>query len=172
MGVQGQEEQDLSSVRLCALGYSQIPGIDFSDNVAPVFHDVTFQIVLTRKLVEKVSSKTIDVETAFLYGDLDEEIYMEIPKGYDEAHPDENTDGLCCLLNKAMYGLVQAARQFWKKFVTEFVKQGFEANEADPCLLYCKNELGICLVVMYVDDMLIVENEESIKMFQENWKSV
>ena len=54
-------------VRLCALGCSQIPGIDFSDNFAPVIHDVTFRIVLTRKLVEKLSSKRIDVETAFLY---------------------------------------------------------------------------------------------------------
>ena len=44
---------------------------------------------MTRKLVEKLSSKTIDVETAFLYGDLDEEIYMEMPKGYEEANSKE-----------------------------------------------------------------------------------
>ena len=65
-------------------------------------------------------------------------------------------------MEKAMYGLVQAARQFWKRFVKELVEQGFHASEADPCLPYRKNELGICIVVMYVDDMLIVGDEESI----------
>ena len=158
--------------RLCALGYSQIPGVDFSDNFAPVIHDVTFRIVLTRKLVENLSSKTLDIETAFLYGELDEEIYMEIPKGFEEVYPSEETQGMCCFLNKAMYGLVQAARQFWKRFVKELVGQGFQASVADPCLLYRKDEKGICIVVMYVDDMLLVGNEESIQNVSEELEKV
>ena len=60
--------------RLVALGYSQIPGVDYTDNFAPVAHDVSFRIALARMMVEKLDSLVMDVETAFLYGDIEEEI--------------------------------------------------------------------------------------------------
>ena len=59
--------------RLVALGYSQIPGVDYTDNFAPVAHDVTFRIALARMRVEKLDSLVMDVETAFLYREIDEE---------------------------------------------------------------------------------------------------
>ena len=62
--------------RLVALGYSQIPGVDFTDNFAPVAHDVSFRIALARMMVEKLDSLVMDVETAFLYGDIEEEIFI------------------------------------------------------------------------------------------------
>ena len=60
--------------RLIALGYSQIPGLNYTDNFAPVAHDVSFRIALARMMVEKLDSLVMDVETAFLYGDIEEEI--------------------------------------------------------------------------------------------------
>ena len=62
--------------RLVALGYSQIPGVDYIDNFAPVAHDVSFRIDLARMMVEKLDSLVMDVETAFLYGDIEEEIFL------------------------------------------------------------------------------------------------
>ena len=62
--------------RLVALGYSQIPGVDYTDNFAPVAHDVSFRIALARMMVEKLDILVMDVETAFLYGDIEEEIFM------------------------------------------------------------------------------------------------
>ena len=53
--------------RLVALGYSQIPGVDFTDNFAPVAHDVSFRIALARMMVEKLDSLVMDVETAFVF---------------------------------------------------------------------------------------------------------
>ncbi|KAL7577258.1 hypothetical protein ACA910_003579 [Epithemia clementina (nom. ined.)] len=155
--------------RLVALGYSQMPGVDFSDNFAPVVNDVTFRIVLTRKLVEKLAALSIDVETAFLYGELEEEIYMTVPDGYAEV-TEEEIDGAvyCCALLKSIYGLVQAARQFWKKFVSELKKLGFKASEADPCLLFRRDEKGICILIMYVDDMLSVGNRASLESLKES----
>ena len=58
--------------RLDALGYRQIPGIDYTDNFAPVAHAVSFRIALARMMVEKLDSLVMDVETAFLYGDIEE----------------------------------------------------------------------------------------------------
>ena len=62
-----------------ALGYSQIPGVDCPDHFAPVAHDVSFRIALARMMVEKLDSLVMDVETTFLYGDIEEEIFMKSP---------------------------------------------------------------------------------------------
>ena len=61
-----------------ALGYSQIPGVDYTDNFAPVAHDVSFRIALARMMVEKLDSLVMDVETAFLYGDIGRNLH-EVP---------------------------------------------------------------------------------------------
>ena len=63
-------------------------------------NDVTFRIALTRMMMENLDSMIMDVETAFLYGDLDEEIYMEVPLGLDEVYPNSiNENETCFLLN-------------------------------------------------------------------------
>ena len=67
--------------RYVALGYCQIPGVDYTDKFAPVAHDISFRIALARMMVEKLDSLVMDVETAFLYGDIEEEIFMKSPVG-------------------------------------------------------------------------------------------
>ena len=131
-------------VRLVALGYSQIPGVDYTDNFAPVAHVVSFRIALARMMVGKLDNLVMDVETAFLYGEIDEEISMKSPVGMEEIDPGSSSED-CYQLLKGIYGLCQAARQFWKKFVNT-VKQepfGFQVIPADPCMLFKENELGV-----------------------------
>ena len=67
-----------------------------------------------------ISAKIVDIETAFLYGDLEEEIYMECPQGMSEVKKDD-----CIILNKCIYGLVQAACQYYKKAVEILKSSGF-----------------------------------------------
>ena len=105
-----------------ALGYSQIPGVDYTDNFAPVAHDVSFRIALARMMVEKLDSLVMDVETAFLYGDIEEESFMKSPIGMEEINPESSPED-CYQLKKGIYGLCQAARQFWKKFVDTIKKE-------------------------------------------------
>ena len=152
--------------RLVALGYSQIPGIDCTGIFAPVAHDVSFRIVLARMMVEKLDSLVMDMETAFLYGEIDEEIFMKSPVGMEEIDPGSSSED-CYQLLKGIYGLCQAARQFWKKFVNT-VKQepfGFQVSHADPCMLFKENELGVCIIIIYVDDILIIGKKEQIQDF-------
>ena len=66
------------------LGYSQIPGVDLSGNYAPIGNDVNIQEVMVLGLMFGLHAVLLDVETAFLYGKLEKEIYMEIPSGYEE----------------------------------------------------------------------------------------
>ena len=79
-------------------------------------------------MVYKLKSKIIDIETAFLNGELEEEIYMSTPAGV-QSGPDE-----CVLLTKSIYGLVQSARQFFKKLREVLLSIGFTQSQADPCL--------------------------------------
>ena len=143
--------------RLVALGYSQIPGVDYTDNFAPVAHDVSFRITLTRMMVEKLDSLVRDVETAFLHGDIEEEISMKSPVGMEEIDPGSSPED-CYQLKKGIYGLCQGARQFWRNVVDTKKKEpfGFTVSAADPCMLFKENNLGICIIIMYVDDMLII----------------
>ena len=78
--------------RLVALGYSKIPGVDYTDNFAPVVHDVSFRIALARMMVEKLDNLVMDVEASFLYGEIDEEIFMKSPAGMEEIEPGSSSE--------------------------------------------------------------------------------
>ena len=143
--------------RLVACGYSQIPGIDFSASYSPVINDITFRMLLLAMIYFGLTGKIVDVETAFLYGDLEEEIYMECPPGMMGI-----TSAQVLLLLKCIYGLVQAARQYHKKFVTILKSIGFTGGDVDPCLFVRKTKEGICFVGIYVDDNLLIGNSKAI----------
>ena len=93
--------------RLVALGYSQTPGVDFTDNFALMVNDITFHLMLSRKLIEKLSTRIIDVEMALLYGELEDKICMETPVGYAECDYEIEEDEF--FLDKGIYSLVPAA---------------------------------------------------------------
>ena len=68
----------------------------------------------------------------------------------------------CLILQKEIYGLVQAARQFWKKIVDKMPVGGFKLSEADPFMLHKEDEKGVCITIINIDDMLIIGKEEVI----------
>jgi hypothetical protein len=80
-------------------------------------------------VIWKLEASIVDVETAFLHGELQEKIYMNIPEGmsYDSKH--------CLLLTKTIYGLVQSAREFYEKLISTIELIGFKGDTSDPCLL-------------------------------------
>jgi hypothetical protein len=115
--------------RLVACGYSQIPGVNFNESFAPVVNDASFRIILCAKLLWDLQASIVGVETAFLHENLQEEIYMNIPKGMSQ---DDNN---CLLLKKTIYGLVQSAREFYNKLLSTLKSMGFTEYKSDPCLL-------------------------------------
>ena len=137
--------------RLVAKGYTQIPGIDFTDNFAPVINDVTFRMMIVLMIVKGWQGRIIDVVTAFLNGDLEEEVYLEVPEGYNGCNENE-----CLLLLKSMYGLAQSARQWWKKIVSVLKSIRFKLSLADPCLMVWKKEDKMVVITIYVDDCLVI----------------
>ena len=91
--------------RLVALGYSHIQGVDYTDNFAPVAHGVTFCFALAMMMVEKLECLVMDVETAFLYEEIDKEIFMKSPVGMEEIDPGSSSED-CYQLLKCYIWLV------------------------------------------------------------------
>jgi len=145
--------------RLVACGYSQVHGVDYNQVFSPVVNDVTFRIMLIAKMMWKLDSYQFDVETAFLLGDLEEEIYMECPPGMN-SHWDE-----CLRLWKCIYGLVQAARQFYKHWASIMVKLGFRISAADPCLFSRGMAQTIIIICLHVDDGFSLGKVEELLHF-------
>jgi hypothetical protein len=102
--------------------------VDFSESYSPVANDITIRLLLVAMILFGLSAKIVDVETAFLYGELEEE-YMENPEGLEDSNDDE-----ALLLLTTIYGLVQAARQYYKKARGILRKIGFTGGDVDPCL--------------------------------------
>ena len=137
--------------RIVAKGFSQVPGEDFTETFSSVAKFNTLQIFLTLAAFMDYEIHQVDVVTAYLRGNLDEEIYMRVPDGVEKLG-----SGRFWLLKKALYGLKQAGRQ-WKKRLHEVLsKLGFIHAFADDCL-YLKHENGkiTLLVLVYVDDMAV-----------------
>jgi len=157
--------------RLVCLGYSQIPGVDFSDNYAPVGNDITFRVIMVLRLMYNLHAVLLDVETAFLYGKLEEEIYMEIPTGFKEVYTNPGNDKVL-VLKMEMYGLVQAARQWFKRLSDVLITLGYNPCESDPCLMYRIDEEVLCIILMYVDDNLIVGSRKAIEKATKEIKAI
>ena len=109
--------------RLVTQGYAQIPGINHKDNFSPVIYKTTFRLILVLWATYNWEAEIIDIETAFLYGDLEKEIYLRIPEGYREYSARYLDGEACLLLDHTIYRLVQAAHQFFKKLVEVLVKK-------------------------------------------------
>ena len=122
---------------MVACGYSQIPGVHFTENYSPVIHDISARILIIIMIIFGLQGKLVDVETAFLYGDLKEEVYMDCPEGMVDIAEDE-----ALLLQSTIYGLVQSARQYHKKATSVLKELGFTGGTVDPCLFYRETEKG------------------------------
>lgn len=151
---------DKYKARLVVKGFSQRAGVDYKQNFSPVAKMGTIRSIPVIAASEKMSLTQFDVSTAFLYGDLDEKIYIRQPEGYGDG------SNKVCLLQKNLYGLKQAPRCWNKRFGNFLSRLRFRKSEADPCL-FIRESNGLKLIlVLYVDDGLIAASDkEDLKKF-------
>ncbi|KAL0383034.1 UNVERIFIED_CONTAM: Retrovirus-related Pol polyprotein from transposon TNT 1-94 [Sesamum calycinum] len=143
---------DKFKARLVAKGFKQKEGIDYFDTYSPVARLTTIRVLIALASVYNLSIHQMDVKTAFLYGELEEEIYMDQPEGF-VAHGNERK---VCKLVKSLYGLKQAPKQWHEKFDQTILAFGFTVNENDKCI-YCKVKGDrIIILCLYVDDILLI----------------
>ena len=134
-----------------ACGNFQVPGRDFGDVWAPVVRRATLLCLLSHAAAEGLQMHQLDVETAFLNGPVVEELYVREPKGYERGHP-----GQVLRLRKAVYGLRQAARQWFLELVKLMDQMGMRQCTADPCLFMADVDGERIYVLVYVDDILLI----------------
>ena len=144
--------------RLVAKGFSQKEGIDFSETFAPVVKFVTIRCILAISASLDFELQQMDVKAAFLHGDLEEEIYMKQPEGYeDKSRPND-----VWKLTKSLYGLKQASRTWYLKLDGCLNALGLRRCEADQSV-YVKIEGEVTLIVaVYVDDLILAGNSVAL----------
>jgi len=138
--------------RLCFMGNRQIKGLDFNETFAPVAKLTTIRCILAMTEANGWELHQMDVKTAFLNGDLEEEVYMEQPDGYvDSTYPDK-----VFRLFQALYGLKQAPKMWYAKLDDFLKSQGFDNIDPDACFYLLMDHGEIIIVLVYVDDLLLV----------------
>ncbi len=117
--------------RIGAKGCRQVHGVDYGETYAPVVKFTSIRIMLATVAIQDLELHQMDVVTAFLHGDLDKNIYMEVPGGFK----DPSRPNLVCKLLKALYGLKQAPR-LWHAKIDAFLigELEFISSPNDPCL--------------------------------------
>ena len=135
--------------RLIAKGFSQIEGIDFDQIFSLVVWYESICLLLVIAALEQWHIEGLDVKSAFLYGPLDEEIYMEQPEGFKVKGQGCKVLHMCW----ALYGLKQAALQWWKELQKSMAQLGFKRTQSDAGIFIHTASNGDKVIAMiYVDD--------------------
>ena len=141
--------------RLVTQGHTQEAGLEYDEVFAPVARYTSIRTVLAMSNALDLELHQMDVKTAFLNGELDNEIYMMQPDGY----VDRQRADMVCKLQKSIYGLKQSAR-CWHLSIDQLLKASdYIQSDADPCIYSKSGESTIMSIALYVDDLLLASND-------------
>ena len=135
--------------RLVAKGFTQLEGLDFHDTFAPVAKIATVRFILVIAAIRNWKLTQLDVNNAFLHGELDETIYMDIPPGLPNTKLRQ-----VCLLHKSLYGLRQARRQWYAQLASFLLKNNLKSSFVDHSLFIHNMEGKITVLLVYIDDII------------------
>ncbi|KZV30107.1 Cysteine-rich RLK (receptor-like protein kinase) 8 [Dorcoceras hygrometricum] len=141
--------------RLVAKGFTQTYGIDYQETFAPVAKLNTVRILLSLADLDWPLYQ-MDVKNAFLNGDLQEEVFMDPPPGFEKQF-----GGKICRLKKSLYGLKQSPRAWFEKFSKSVKKQRYIQGKSDHTMFVKHTSEGkMAILIVYVDDIIITGNDE------------
>src|SRR3954449_9399525 len=142
--------------RLVAKGFRQVQGVDYDETLSPVAMFKSIRILLAIAAYHDYEIWQMDVKTAFLNGNIEEEFYMMQP----EAFVDPRNAGKVCKLQRSIYGLKQASRS-WNLLFDEVIKAfGFVQNIEEFCVYKKLSGSSVAFLVLYVDDILLIGNDK------------
>ena len=136
--------------RLVAQVYTQVKGVDFDESFAPVARLESIRILLSIACIMDFKLYQMDVKCAFLNGFLNEEVFVEQPKGFQDPHFSNHI----FKLKKALYGLKQAPKACYDRLTNYLLDGGFKRGYADQTLFVKKDENHLLVTQVYVDDIV------------------
>ncbi|GJY50137.1 putative ribonuclease H-like domain-containing protein [Tanacetum coccineum] len=147
-----------NKARLVAQGYTQEEGIDYDEVFAPVARIEAIRLFLAYASFMGFIMYQMDVKSAFLYGTIEEEVYVCQPPGFEDPQfPDK-----VYKVEKALYGLHQAPRAWYETLSTYLIENGFRRGTIDKTLFIKKDKGDILLVQVYVDDIIFRSTKKSL----------
>ncbi|GJV33683.1 putative reverse transcriptase domain-containing protein [Tanacetum coccineum] len=147
-----------NKARLVAQGYTQEEGIDYDEVFAPVARIEAIRLFLAYASYMGFIVYQMDVKSAFLYGTIEEEVYVCQPPGFEDPHfPDK-----VYKVEKALYGLHQAPRAWYETLSTYLLENGFRRGTIDKTLFIKKDKSDILLVQVYVDDIIFGSTKKTL----------
>ena len=157
---------------LVAQGFTQAFRIDYQDTFSPVACFETFHKLMALTALHDWELEALNVKTAFLYGNLDEEIYMKQPEGFIIKGQEKQV----CQLKKSLYGLKQAALQWNKELHKSLLKMGFHCTYVDPGTYVKFIDKEIIIILVYVDNAFFTGSNPKLlssykKQFMKQWES-
>lgn len=144
--------------RLVAKGYAQEQGVDYDEVYAPVTRLETVRLLLALSAKKNWGVHHLDVKTAFLNGDIKEDVYVAQPEGFEKT----GKEGFVYKLKKALYGLRQAPRAWYAKLSSYLEKLGFVKCPYEPAVYVRKEHDEMLIVAVYVDDLLITGSSKTM----------
>src|SRR3954454_6554294 len=154
--------------RLVAKGFRQIQGVDYDETFSPVAKLKSVRILLAIAAYYNYEIWHMDVKTAFLNGDIDEELYMMQPKGF----VDPKDANKVCKLQRSIYGLKQASRSWNQRFDKVIKSFGFIQTYGEACIYKKVSGSSVAFLILYVDDILLIGNDvdllNSVKEYLNN----
>ncbi|KAG7578737.1 Ribonuclease H-like superfamily [Arabidopsis thaliana x Arabidopsis arenosa] len=150
--------------RLVAQGFSQRPGIDYEETYSPVMDAITFRFLMGLAASKNLEMYLMDVVTAYLYGSLDNDIYMRIPEGLKmpEALRSKSKEICAVKLQRSLYGLKQSGRMWYNRLSEYLLSKGYTNNAICPCVFIKKFPSGFVIIAVYVDDLNIIGTPKEI----------
>ncbi|MBW0461422.1 hypothetical protein O181_001137 [Austropuccinia psidii MF-1] len=134
-------------VPLCAQGFSQTQGKDYSKTFAPTGQLYSLRTLIFHASANNLSFEQLDIKSAFLHAPLEEDVYLAIPQGIDRYKRN-----VCLKLKKAIYGLKQPPLAWYRRLSSWLVNFGFSISKADPYVFYLKSNEPIW-IFLHVDDI-------------------